>query len=106
MPEQPRKSRSDFAAITYVMDAKMLDAINFISAVLGEGFARSTPEGTFWWTASAAPGEVAVVVHKEPNALDFAVDIALDDVQGFENLAKRYAVLGYVTKHGLAWNQL
>lgn len=97
MPERP---------ITYVMDAKMLDAISFISAVFGESFARSTPEGTFWWTATASPGEVAVVVHKEPNALNFPVDIALDDVQGLENLVKRYAVLGYVQHYGLASTRL
>ena len=84
----------------------MLDAISFISAALGESYARSTPEGTFWWTATAPPGEVAVVVHKDPHSLDFTVDIALDSAPGFENLVERYAVLGYVTQHGLPWNRL
>ena len=89
-----------------VLDGEMLDAISFISAVFGETYARSTPEGTFWWTATAPPGEVAVVVHKEPHSIDFAVDIDLDHVQGFADLMKRYAVLGYVQHHGLAWNRL
>ena len=38
--------------------------------------------------------EVAVVVHRKPHSLEFAVDISLDNVQGgFPNMAKRHAVL-------------
>lgn len=71
----------------------MLEAVSFISALLGESFARSTPERGFWWTAPAAQRWPSSCI-RTPFAR-FHRGHLPRNVQGrFPNVAKQYAVLG------------